>query len=54
MGETYFEVNRQGDPKKRIPFIVNTHNQKVQVLGTSFNIPAYPDEDDENTTLISR
>lgn len=53
VGEAYFEVNKQGDPKKRTPFIVNTPNQRVRVLGTSFNISAYPDEEDENTTLVS-
>lgn len=53
VGEAYFEVNRQGNPQKYIPLIVNTPNQKVQVLGTSFNISAYPDEEDENTTLVS-
>jgi ferric-dicitrate binding protein FerR (iron transport regulator) len=46
-GEAYFEVTK--DPKK--PFIVNTEGQQLTVLGTHFNISAYPDEP-QKTTLI--
>lgn len=35
-GEAFFEVT----PNKKKPFIINTEESKVQVLGTSFNIDA--------------
>ena len=34
------------------PFIVHTEKQRITVLGTAFNIHAYPDES-ESTTLIN-
>jgi transmembrane sensor len=37
-GEAYFEVK-----KHTIPFIVNTKNQRIEVLGTKFNVNAYKD-----------
>lgn len=37
-GEAYFEVNKVKSDNKNIPFIVNTGNQKLEVLGTTFNI----------------
>lgn len=46
-GEVYFEV-----AAKKIPFIVNTRAQEVEVLGTHFNINAYPEEKDIRTTLL--
>ncbi|RAJ82112.1 FecR protein [Chitinophaga dinghuensis] len=48
-GEAYFEVTGTADR----PFIVNTRNQQVQVLGTSFNINAYDNEPMISTTLIT-
>lgn len=48
-GEAYFEV-RHNDG---IPFIVETRGQELTVLGTEFNIYAYPDEDRILSTLIS-
>jgi ferric-dicitrate binding protein FerR (iron transport regulator) len=33
-GKAFFEISK--NPKK--PFIVNTHNSSIQVLGTSFNV----------------
>ena len=36
----------------RIPFLVETKDQTVQVLGTHFNIKAYPDESVMKTTLL--
>lgn len=39
-GEAYFEVAKD----KTKPFIVSTRNLTIQVLGTSFNVKAYPDE----------
>ncbi|MCL2561600.1 MAG: FecR domain-containing protein [Rikenellaceae bacterium] len=47
-GEGYFEVA----PDAKRPFIVETANQKVTVLGTQFNISAYPNETRQTTTLI--
>ena len=37
-GEAYFEVNKLKKDHKNIPFIVNSGNQKLEVLGTTFNI----------------
>lgn len=37
-GEAYFEVKKVKKDNKSIPFIVNTGNQKLEVLGTTFNI----------------
>lgn len=47
-GEAYFEV--QPDPEK--PFIVSSKGQKVQVLGTEFNITAYNDDTVIRTTVL--
>ena len=46
-GEAYFYVTK--DNKK--PFIVETENMNIEVLGTKFNINAYPDLDEVKTTL---
>eukprot|EP01133_Synstelium_polycarpum_P002839 gene2839-3261_t len=47
-GEGYFEVAKD---KKR-PFQVKTEHQLVEVLGTHFNVNAYPDEEEARTTLV--
>ncbi|KIA94113.1 hypothetical protein OC25_11020 [Pedobacter kyungheensis] len=47
-GEAYFEVAH--NPK--MPFKVHSLNQTVEVLGTHFNITAYPDEKLMKTTLL--
>ena len=47
-GEAYFEVA----PNKSKPFIVKTGQSNTRVLGTSFNIMAYPDEGPVKTTLL--
>ena len=47
-GEVYFEVAH--NPAK--PFIVSSKRQVVEVLGTHFNIMAYPDEAVDQTTLF--
>lgn len=47
-GEVYFEVAK--DAAK--PFLVETGPMTVQVLGTRFNVNAYPDEQGIQTTLI--
>ena len=48
LGEAYFEVA----DNKAMPFVVNTNGTVVQVLGTHFNIMAYPDENEIATTLL--
>lgn len=48
VGEAYFEVAKD----QNRPFIVETANQEVQVLGTHFNINAYEDEPSTVTTLL--
>lgn len=47
-GEAYFEVT-----KTAFPFEVQTAHQKVEVLGTSFNINAYENEPVTRTTLLT-
>ncbi|WP_257666631.1 FecR family protein [Parapedobacter tibetensis] len=47
-GEAYFEVTHDTAQ----PFIVETAGQQVEVLGTHFNINAYPDEEVSKTTLL--
>lgn len=48
VGEGYFEVAEN----KQMPFIVESEGQKVQVLGTHFNINTYDDENIVKTTLL--
>ena len=48
-GEGFFEVKK--DP--HIPFIVQTQYLDIEVLGTSFNIYAYEEEQIVETTLIT-
>lgn len=48
-GQAYFEVTN--DPAH--PFEVVTHEQTVSVLGTAFDVMAYPDEAHIVTTLVS-
>jgi len=47
-GEGYFEVAKD----KEHPFIVESGSQTVEVLGTHFNVNAYPDETAYRTTLL--
>jgi len=52
-GEGYFEVAKLKDnTDKRIPFVVKSRGQEVEVLGTHFNINSYSDEADVKTTLV--
>ncbi len=46
-GEAYFEVAKQ-----TTPFYVKTDQQEIKVLGTSFNVKAYENEDNIKTTLL--
>lgn len=47
-GEAYFEVEKNAAH----PFLVNVDHMQVKVLGTHFNIMAYPDEPVIKTTLL--
>jgi transmembrane sensor len=47
-GEAYFEIFKD----KVHPFIVQTANQEVEVLGTHFNVNSYKDEPGIATTLL--
>lgn len=47
-GEGYFEVS----PKAQQPFIVHTHTILIRVLGTVFNVKAYPNDTLTATSLI--
>lgn len=47
-GEAYFEVAKD----KTKPFLVKSKGQEVEVLGTHFDVNAYPDEQSIRTTLI--
>lgn len=47
-GEAYFAVEK--DPEN--PFMVNTSDISVEVLGTEFNLKAYPDEAAVAVTLV--
>lgn len=51
-GEAYFEVAKLNNSTGRVPFIVETDKQIVEVLGTHFNINSYNDEAGEKTTLL--
>lgn len=48
-GEAYFEIAR--DVRK--PFIVQVKDASIEVLGTNFNVMAYPDESGSQTTLLT-
>jgi len=47
-GEAYFEIAKDA----RRPFLVHYKDMTVQVLGTSFNVNAYADEQSVATTLL--
>ncbi len=46
-GEAYFEVAKD----KSHPFIVESRNQRIRVLGTNFNVRSYANEKEQITTL---
>lgn len=54
VGEAYFEVSKvmMKGKETRMPFIVITDKQHLEVLGTHFNINAYTDEQQVKTTLL--
>lgn len=54
-GEVYFEITGMysaADKERRLPFIVETGKQRIEVLGTRFNVHAYPDEPAQRTSLL--
>ncbi len=48
IGEAFFKVAKN----KEKPFVVKTGKMRIEVLGTSFNIRAYPDENIEEAVLV--
>lgn len=56
IGEAYFEVARHiystKEGPKRLPFTVLSRGLETAVLGTHFNVKAYPDETTIKTTLL--
>lgn len=51
VGEAYFEVSKELGRSRRA-FVVASNMQDIKVLGTHFNVNAYPDEVVTTTTLI--
>jgi len=47
-GEAFFKVK----PNKKLPFKVKTGKLEVEVLGTSFNVSAYPTENKQSIFLV--
>ncbi|QBQ42092.1 DUF4974 domain-containing protein [Sphingobacterium psychroaquaticum] len=47
-GEAYFEVAKN----KQKPFVVQTDKEKVEVLGTHFNVNSYTEEKESKVSLI--
>ncbi len=52
VGEAYFEVLPKRHNGKSVPFYVETDRQRIEVLGTRFNVNAYNDGNGIKTTLI--
>lgn len=47
-GEAFFDVTKD----KKHPFVIHTQKITIKVLGTAFNVKAYPDDHITETTLI--
>jgi len=47
-GEAFFDVAEN----KEVPFVVNTEELNIQVLGTEFNVSNYPEDTNSNVVLI--
>lgn len=47
-GEAYFNVAKN----KKLPFHVDSYGNRIEVLGTQFNVRAYPEEQKMETALI--
>ena len=52
VGEGYFEVASQNFNGRYVPFMVRADEQLLEVLGTKFNIAAYPGARGIRTTLV--
>ena len=48
-GEAFFDVKKNSDK----PFVIQTENAVVKVLGTSFNVKAYPNEIQTEVLVVS-
>src|SRR5690606_3612690 len=52
-GEAYFDVKKQSHAgNAAVPFVVEAGMQRIEVLGTHFNVSAYGDEVRTKTTLV--
>jgi ferric-dicitrate binding protein FerR (iron transport regulator) len=53
-GEAYFEIAKKYMPQtaERVPFVVVSDLQEIEVLGTQFNVNSYKDEEAVKTTLL--
>ena len=47
VGEAFFDVK-----KSTMPFIIHANTVQIKVLGTAFNVKAYPDEKTTETSLL--
>jgi transmembrane sensor len=47
VGEAYFEVSHN----KKLPFVIRANEVEIEVVGTKFNVMAYPDEAYIETTV---
>jgi transmembrane sensor len=47
IGEAFFDVK-----KSTMPFLIHANSVQIKVLGTAFNVKAYPDEKTTETSLI--
>ena len=57
-GEVFFAVKKmkrvmKNGEKLAVPFVVETEKQRIEVLGTEFNVHAYADEQKQYTSLLS-
>lgn len=48
-GEAYFDISKN----KKVPFIVSTSGIHIKVLGTTFNVKSYPEDNNIETTLVT-
>lgn len=48
-GEAYFDVQHKAGK----PFLVQTRDMEIKVLGTEFNVSAYPDDQHSDVVLVS-
>lgn len=48
-GEAFFEVK----PSRQQPFVIHLGGEQVRVLGTSFNVKAYPDDETVETAVVT-